>query len=483
MGENMSNKTAFYVLLLTLTLCLNCFRQLQYQTAELDSIEEQITEQGGVRPATGKTDTLNFVAMWKDEGHREVFIRNVCQEFKILNQNIYLNMKFKEDIPEIRDNVENDREKNISRFITNQIQKPEYDWDIVPLLSGQMYKYTGDFLSDPSWGHQYLVDFREIPGFAETQNPDVLNNPTFSSGYDNIVTGPFIEGWYHVIYYNQDVAKDMGLEIKQFGMTTSDLLDYLKKIDEYNQTHSKHIAAFYDASDWINLGILWNYLLKSALGFSSNWVSPNRLNDTNQAAFYEVLKLFETMGQYHPLISSASTNKWNETESVILEDQAVFFVNGTWMYNLWEKIDVEKADKMIPCELPFIRPIDFYPGTFQADYAIFKHSKRKEEAVKFLMFMASKDIAEDWVQMAKSPTGIKRHFSSGVIGDDIYESFISTISEKYRNHIGDITVNVFGKNSQLMFELQDLHRLLRQEATADQIFSKYKHLLSRMGEV
>jgi len=309
--------------------------------------------------------------------------------------------------------------------------------------------------------------------FAKTQVPEVLNDPTFTQPYDGITLGPFIEGWYHVIYYNKALADKIGLNIRASEMTSDDFLSYLQKIDQYNKTHQTKIAAIYDACDWVTLQILWKQLVKSEFGFTKGMEFPDSLTEQKKQVFYKVLKYFEKMSEYNPLIPSAKENQWNNTQDLVLNDQAIFYFNGTWMYNIWEQIDSIKVNKMIPCELPVFQTVKFYPGMFQSNYTVLKNSSRKQAAIKFMMFLATKDIAEDWVQLSKSPTGINRHFSNSTIGQDVYEQFVTKIGKKYKGKIDDLEIDWFGSQSTIYFDYLDLHKILFKEQTADEIYAKY----------
>lgn len=460
-------------LFLSLLFFVQCFQTSHFENNQLSEIEQSVIENGGVTPSKDKTENLRFVAMWQNEGKRQDFIENLCQEFRILHQDIDLQMTYQEKIPEIKNNVENHRVKNMARFISNQIQSHNIEWEIVPMLSGAYYDEVGNFLDDSSWGRQHLVDFKNISGFYETQNAAVVQDPTFSEPFDDIILGPYLEGWYHVMYYNNDLANQMKLRINTFDMTSDELISIVRQIYQFNQENGTNYSAFFDSGDWITLGILYEHLIKSGIDFSKDNQLDKTFTQEYKEVFLKTLKLFEELGKYDPLISSASQNQWSTSQNLVLENQAIFYINGTWMYNIWEEIDHVAVDKMLPCELPTFQPIKFYPGMFQNNFAVLKNAPGRDNAVKFMMFLASKDVAEDWVQSAKSPTGIKRHFSKSTIGQDKHEQFITKMSQKYGGSIADINLNLFGDKAKIEFDYQDLHKLMRREATADEIYTKY----------
>jgi ABC-type glycerol-3-phosphate transport system substrate-binding protein len=91
----------------------------------------------------------------------------------------------------------------------------------------------------------------------------------------------------------------------------------------------------------------------------------------------------------------------------MIEDKCLFYLNGSWMYNIWEGKDAEKVMNCVPNEFPVFRECDAYPGGYMVMWGVLKNSPNRDEAVKFLLELNIPDIAEMWVQYTKCPTGIK----------------------------------------------------------------------------
>lgn len=438
------------------------------------NMSKNATQQIGGTFGTVQKDTVNWVGLWKGEGQREVFIKNAIREFNFSNPDIYINFKFREEIPEFLAINSPIRDMPDALFIANMIRQNKYDWDVILMVSSSMYQYVGDALNSPHWGHEYLVNFADVPGFEETQNADVFQNEVFRQSYDNIFLGPFIEGTYYVIYCNQDLAEKVGFEVKQFDMTIDDLIEAIKKIDAYNQANGTHIAPFYENSDWITLSILFEHLFRSAINYSLDYQAPETFTKSHQIAFKRCLDAFEQMGHYRPVIESQGRNAWTESRHLVLEDKAVFYINGTWMYNMWESIDSSKVHKMLPCELPVFQKINFYNGEYKANHAVLKQSPRREQAIKALMHLASEDVALDWIRMAKSPTGVKVDFEQFGAGGDANEAFVIQMIQKYGKNIGNAAAPIFGtSNTGVSVDGEGLLAILRGEKTADDMFREY----------
>ena len=462
-----------FILLLMLVQC-NLIQKKRLDTKELKNIVEKVENSNGITKTAMKKDTINWVGMWKGEGKREVFIKNLINEYNFSHPDVYINFKFREDIPEFTTIKSDIQDMADALFTAHMIEQNRYDWDIVLMLSSSMYQYVGDELGMPDWGHEYLVDFKDVPGYLETENPDIISNHAFTDPYDGIFTGPFIEGAYFVMYCNQDLAEKIGFEIKQFDMTVDDLVNSVKKITDYNQSNGTNIAPFYENGDWLTMSILFEHLFRSAIGYSLDYQAPETFSKKHQMALRECLEVYETLGQYKPVIDSQPQNTWAGSRDLVLKDKAVFYINGTWMYNMWEKIDSSKVNKMIPCEFPVLKKMNFYNGEYKSNYTVLSHSPKKEQAINALMLLASEDAATDWVRMAKSPTGVKMDFEQFGAGGDPIESFVIQMIQKYGRNIGNAPPPIFGtKHLDVRIDGQGLLAILRGKMTAEDMMNQY----------
>ncbi|MBN1184231.1 MAG: hypothetical protein JXB49_18220 [Bacteroidales bacterium] len=164
---------------------------------------------------TSYSDTINFIGHWLNEGDRELFVRNMARSYEFENQDINVNLVFPEDIyydPSVRGGD--------LTFITQLIKNRDTKWDIIRING--IYSGISKLLGDDEWGKKYLVDFSEIPEFCENTLPNLLSSKE-KEKWNGIIPGPYMEGNYWALWVNLDVAKKIGIEVKQYGMQFEDL--------------------------------------------------------------------------------------------------------------------------------------------------------------------------------------------------------------------------------------------------------------------
>jgi ABC-type glycerol-3-phosphate transport system substrate-binding protein len=196
---------------------------------------------------------------------------------------------------------------------------------------------------------------------------------------------------------------------------------------------------------------------------------------------YKGFQAFEQLGKYRPLIPSYASNAWFLTRDVPLNDKALFYISGTWMYSRWRDIDIAKSAKMIPAELPVFMPVDYGLGGFITTWAVMKDSPQRKAAVRLVMSMSTPRVAEKWVQYTKTPTGVAGEFSKATMGRDVYEVYQRTLSEKYCSRV-QYSFNaayLLGKKNSLLQNVivNLLWQLLEGKITADQA---QKSILAKM---
>jgi hypothetical protein len=91
---------------------------------------------------------------------------------------------------------------------------------------------VADELQDLNWCKKYLVDFSQIPGFKDTQKDFIFDDPIWAAQAGDMIVGPMLEGYYHVIFYNKDVADKISVNIKDMAMTYYDFLGYVKAVED-----------------------------------------------------------------------------------------------------------------------------------------------------------------------------------------------------------------------------------------------------------
>ena len=451
------------VIAITMAVCLTGCSKQKTETIKRKDVD--------VVDNTDKPKTkLNWIGHWLNEHDREIMVREVAKEFSIKNPDIDLNLKFPQNIRGYRS------KRDVAKMYAEMIKTDIYNWDII-WLDDQSYQYVANELQDPNWGPKYLVDFAQIPGFRETQKSFIFNNPIWAAQTGGIIVGPMLEGYYHAIFYNKNVADKIGIKIKEMGMTFDDLLEYVKAVDDYNKRTGDDIAAFYESSDWTCQEILFQRLLKSEIGNFQESLEHKGSVEKN-AAFKKVLQSFEELGKYKPLIKNYKENVWFQTRHIPLNDETLFYVNGIWMYNHWMSIDEEKAKKMIPAELPVLKKTDFYQGGYIPTWAIWKNATHKDAAIELMRFWSRPQVAEKWARYTMAPTGIKGQATTGTESEHPFAIWQKNITKKYGGNIYYIpsTAYIFGEeggNALLLDDVKtEILKLLDGETTAEEAYKK-----------
>jgi ABC-type glycerol-3-phosphate transport system substrate-binding protein len=401
------------ILIFSTALCQHC---VQNQTTDS-------SDQSNKNVAIEKAKTqLNLVGHWLHEGKRENLIRDLANEFEFLNQDCKVNLIFPEEIYYDRS------KKNCEiEFIAKAITSDKPEWDVIRKVNDNSEQV--EYMKDPYWAKKYLVDFKEMPEFRENTIPELLTD-SISQQWKGIIPGPFLEGFNWAIWFNLDFANELGLNIKQFGMTFDDLLGYVKTIHEYNKTHGTNIIPIQDCSDWSTINVITQMLYLSEMG-NLNECRKDNYSDRKLSALKKALKAQEELSKFDAYPKENQNLIWNKTQDYPLRRKSFFYVNASWMYNIWQMIDSAGVNNMIPAELPVFKPVDFYFGGYFVSWAVPKNAPHKEEAIKFLLFMNRPDVADKWSRITKCPTGIKGNLTSAILGTDHFEAFTSYIQNKY----------------------------------------------------
>ncbi len=377
-------------------------------------------------PEVEHSSTINFIGHWLNEGDREMFTRNIARVYEFENQHIRVNLKFPEEV--YYDH--SDRTSN-ERYVAKVVSEGITDWDIIRV--NHEFREVQTLLGDEDWAKNNLLDFSQLDEFRESTIPELLSNESLNE-WNGIIPGPFIEGQYWALWTNQSVAEKIGIEVKQFGMTFDDFAGYLKALHEYKLKNPEDdIIPIYESHVWETTMAIAIMLYASELNdpeeFLLGEITPRRLE-----AWQKTLEAMEQIAAYQPLHPSWRKTAWNETHDMMLNGKCLFYVNGSWMYNIWKGIDDEKIWDIIPCEFPaFNHPHTIYPAAYQIPWAIPKNAPNREEAEKFLLSMNTPAIAEMWSRYTKCPTGIKGNLASAALGGDQFEEFAHYVQNQFGN--------------------------------------------------
>lgn len=413
---------------------------------------------------------LNWIGHWLNEHDRETLVKDVAKEFSARNPEIDLNLNFPQNL------IGYKNKKDSAKQYVEMIKNKNFDWDII-WLDDQIYQFVADELGDSYWGPKYLVDFGDIPEFRDTQKDFIFDNSIWAAQTGGIIVGPMLEGYYHALFYNKDVAEKIGLNIKEIGMTYDDFLGYVKAVDEYNKKNNINIAALYESRDWTCQESIFQRLLKSEIGNFEESLK-NEGSEEKNLAFKKTLMAFEELGKYHPLIRGWEENLWFNTRQIPLNDKVLFYANGIWMYNHWMSIDEEKTKKMIPAELPAFKKVDFYQGGYIPTWAVWKDAPNKDNAIKLMLFWSTPQVAEKWSRYTMAPTGVKGNLTVGTEGSHSFALWQKKITDEYGGDIYYLPSSAYifgekGNNGMLQNDIKiEIMKLLEGETTAEDSYSR-----------
>lgn len=404
----MTKNSVFFTVLIILLLGFSCKSSNDDQSVV------------GLKVELVSSTPINWVGHWKNEGDRGKLVKEVANEFEFTHQQYSVNLKFPEDLYNAEDSKE-------IQFIIKQITNPTPEWDIIRIK--EHYMPIATILNDPYWGEKYLVDFSEVKGFFDSQL-SFVNAPIMKQRTGNIFTGPFNEGFYWALFVNTEVAKKIGIEVKQYGMTIEDLKGYLKALFEYNKTNKTHISGIFEDAGWISTETMFKQLCYSLFDNFSE-VIDSKLTQRKLDAIEKTYKAFEELSKYQPIIKNRRNINWGRDNDYPLKDSCLFIVNGSWMYNIWKMKNNMALHKMVPCELPSFAENKIYVGGYTSNWAIPKNAPHKAAAIELMMYWSQPEIAEKWARYTKCPTGIKGNLTTSTFGFDPYESFVYTIDKKF----------------------------------------------------
>lgn len=368
------------------------------------------------------TIQLNFVGHWLYQAKREDLVREIANEYEFLHQNCKVNLAFPEDIYYSRSKANCEEE-----FIKGQLLAEHSKYDIIRI--NDAYLNIALYMKDMDWAKKYLVDFSQYPEFTKNTMPELVSDSA-KAKWRGIIPGPYLEGYNYSIWYNRNLAKELGLTIKQFEMTADDLLQYVKAINAYNKSHNTHIIPIQECGDWSTITSLAYRLFLSEL---DDWRESlkDSYNDRKLAAFHKTLKFFEELGKYNAYSKDWKSTEFMNSLDFPMKKKSFFYVNASWMYNYWQKVNNSEVINMVPNELPVFKPSNVYFGGYSVMWAVPKNALNREEAVKFLLAMSKPDVAEKWSRYTKCPTGIKGNVTSVSFGKDHFEDFTYNIDKRY----------------------------------------------------
>lgn len=353
----------------------------------------------------GPAQPLRWMGHWKDEGLRERLVHEVLEDFRFENQEIEIRFAFADDV------LPEKNQQAAAVFLANMIRSGEITWDVV-WMDTLIYKYVAKLLDDPEWGRNHLVDFAEVPGFKKTHKSFLVDGPNCHRETGGTFTGPYIEGFFYTLWYNSEVADALGVQICEEEMGIDDLLNYVRKVEEYNRTARVPISPF---ADYTNSGaflrLAYNLFLSA---------TPDNRPETTASAIRQILEAFEKLGRLHPVSRS---DTWQDAARLLTENKALFLIDPTWRYNMLESSFPQALHKIRLAQLPGFQKQQYYVGGFMPVWAVMKNSPNRAAAIRLLQFWSRPEIAERWIRYTKSPTGLAGNLYDPEYGGDLFAKY------------------------------------------------------------
>ncbi len=403
---------------------------------------------------------INWIGIWSNRESKKNLVSSATREYEIKHQNIKVNIKYQEELC----GGCKDPRPVIQDTIIHMIKTGNYNWDIIPLTQ-KYYKEIARILDDPDWSKKYLVNFEDFDWFKERHIGKIFKVAQYKDDFGGIFAGPLIEGRNYGLWYNAELAKKLGLSIKATGMTFDDFLGYCKVVNEYNQNSEEQITFLPDRKISPQAEIIFNQLVLSELS-----LTENQLPDKSEAllAIRKGLNALEELCQYNAVNPKLHVDKnflYN------LNEQVLFSVKPSSWYNQCESADKNKAKNLIPVEAPvFYKSAQYYPGSYQSVWAVFKNATHRNQAIDLLKYISSNDVAERWLSTTYNPTGLKVKLKATDFGANDIEKFNNYIEQKYGDNLKNFDLEdlLFGKEMKL-----EPYKVLMGINSAEEYYSKY----------
>ena len=397
---------------------------------------------------------LRWMGQWKNEGLRETLVRETLEEFQFLHQDMKISMTFASDL------LTEKTQANAGQLIADMIRAGRVDWDVI-WLDPLIYKTVADELNDPDWGAEYLVDFSDFPDVKAAHRSFLVDGPNCHQDTGGVFTGPYIEGFYSCLWYNTAVAEKLGLEIREEEMSADDLLSYLRRTKEYNQTADVPISGI---ADFTASGSARR--LAHNLFLSEHLARPDMPVDE---IFARTLRFFEAMQSCDPLLYNTPT--WQEAAQLLNDDKALFLIEATWRYSSLQAAFPELMEKFRPVQIPGFEKQSFYVGGFTPTWAVMKNSPVRDAGIELMRFWCSPTIAEKWVRYTKSPTGLSGNLYSSKYGMDSLARFQRNLSA---GRMIQPDISTLEKDAPICSTFPYLYPILYGEMTAEEALIEMK---------
>jgi ABC-type glycerol-3-phosphate transport system substrate-binding protein len=260
-----------------------------------------------------------------------------------------------------------------------------------------------------------LVNFFEIPGMKEAHKAFLFEEKKHCLQPDDLLVGPYIEGFLFTIFYNRTTAEKLGISVPEKRMMFNDFLRISQQIQKYNQTATEPVSLFVNFKNSSSITRLaYNLLLSMS--------SADRA-DSEEPILCRILEAFEQLGRSNPLPNNTVEKDRKAAAADLVNGRTFFLIDATWFYNTLQAAFPEQVNNICPIQMPGFEKQNFYIGGFLPVWAVMKNSPAREAGIRLLQFWSRPDIAEKWVYYTKCPTALAGNIYDPEYGKDPFAKF------------------------------------------------------------
>ena len=424
------------------------------------------------------SEILNCIFPFAKNSFEGKMFDKIIQDFKFNNQNIKITYKYADEF------ATGFSRKYMSDIIFNMINTGKIKWDII-WIDDSIYNSIAIKLHNKNWADKYLINFEKIKGFSKTHRQFIINNKYFKKETGNIITGPYLKGYYYCIWYNKNIAKTLNIDIKNSGMMFSDFIEYIRICRLFNEKYNTNIIPIFSDDDEKMASILF-YRIYQSYYTNIYAQTSGSANSRYNNALLKSLQAFELLAEYKPLLDDNNFNDWLNKHNLTIEDKALFYIGTTRDYIQWADSFEDKINNIIPAELPAVKPVETYPGNFINNMAIMSNTTNKTAAVKFINFICDSLTAYKWCELTNNPTGIKlKNIPSDKFNSRWLENFHFYITSTYKDKIEPLRIDIMisGKDDEILNRLitKNLIQILKQQTTSDKAYNEINNYIVNKG--
>lgn len=319
--------------------------------------------------------------------------------------------------------------------IVKMVLSGVFDRDVVG-ISPKIYALVGEALDDPKWGVSHLVDFAE-EGILES-HIEPIRNRTAIRRVGGMVPGPYIQGSYFSVFYNEALGERLGLDVGGEALSFDRLLLLAEQVQEYNKSSDLPVSLL------LNSGhshlILFRSLLLSAVEDAEGGNLPKgRLGQSRRdESLLKTFQAFEALGKRRALLAKKKV-RWGEVDAALpfLSARILFMFARSDAYT--QAVAKDSTGHMASVrllELPVFQPMQAGQAVFEPSWAVMKYSPNRGLAVEWMKYWCRPERASEWARLSGNPTGLLGSDDDPAVRAD-FLPFHGYMHEKYGDRLVD----------------------------------------------